>query len=266
MRVEVREVDVALSELVEEALNFIYPEEGQLPPAARPTRALELYNSFVDWKLSCPSRIRFEEANLPSTILLQSVSLSNALQPATDVLQFSSYSIGLEVMFTAVLRPFSHMTREEFGRFDPRERCYSHAASLVSAVWTFRAFFVLRFEYWLNHALGTAAYITINESEHAPIQYDTLVRACQCLHEMRTSLPLATDVLSGIHAAFKWCNLQVPALMAKYFTTVRRRQDGLLHHAVAALLPAPAEGGRVGTEAELQLQALLDEFDGVGID
>ena len=169
-------------------------------------------------------------------------------------------------MFTALLRPFSHMTKEQFGRFNPRERCYAHAASLVSAVWTFRAFSVLHFEYWLNHALGTAAYVVIYESEHTPTQIDTLVRACQCLHEMRISLPLATDVLSGIHAAFKWYKLQVPAYMTRFFTTVRHRKDGLMHHAVAALLPTSTEGGRFRSEAELQLQELLDDYDDLDID
>jgi len=72
-------------------------------------------------------------------------------------------------MFIAILRPFSHMTREQFGGFDPGERCYAHAASLVSAIWTFRAFAHLRFECWLNHALGTTAYIVIRHSEEGPI-------------------------------------------------------------------------------------------------
>ena len=169
-------------------------------------------------------------------------------------------------MFTAILRPFSHMTKEEFGRFDPKERCYAHAGHLTSAIWTFRAFSILRFEYWLTHALGTAAYIAIRESENTPIQIDTLVRACQCLHEMKVSLPLATDVLSGINAVFKRYRLQVPEYMKKYFATTRHRKDGLLHHAVAALLPDIMEGGRVGIRAELQLQELLDEFDGLGTD
>jgi hypothetical protein len=54
--------------------------------------------------------------------------------------------------------------------------------------------------------------------------------------------------------------------MQKYFTTVRHRKDGLLHHAVAALLPSPAEVGRIGSGAELRLQELLDEFDDIDID
>ena len=164
-------------------------------------------------------------------------------------------------MFTAILRPFSHMTKEHFGRFNPRERCYAHAASLTSAIWTFRAFAHIRFEYWLSHAVGTAAYIVLRESDEAPGQMDTLVRACQCLYEMQISLPLATDVLCGIRAAFKRYRLHVPPYMMKYFSALRTRHDGLLHHAVAALLPSSDEVGRIGSGAELQLQELLDEFD-----
>jgi hypothetical protein len=71
LQVEVRTVDVALSEIVEEALDFVYPEEGKLPPQANTQRALEIYDKFIAWKYSCPSRIRFEEATVPSAILLQ---------------------------------------------------------------------------------------------------------------------------------------------------------------------------------------------------
>lgn len=72
-KVGVREADAALSEIVEEALDFIYPGEDGVPPVANPQRALELYRAIVDWRFSCPSRIRLEEAVLPSAILLQCV-------------------------------------------------------------------------------------------------------------------------------------------------------------------------------------------------
>ncbi|KAH7131630.1 putative C6 transcription factor [Dactylonectria estremocensis] len=58
IQVEVREVDVLLSEIVEDALDFLHPEEGGLPPKASPNRALGF-------------RLRFEETVLPSVILLQ---------------------------------------------------------------------------------------------------------------------------------------------------------------------------------------------------
>ena len=172
----------------------------------------------------------------------------------------------MEVIFTAILRPFSHFTKEQFGRFNPRERCYAHAASLVSAVWTFRAFSILRFEYWLSHALGTAAYIVVSEFKGGPTLMDTLIRACQCLHEMRVSLPLATDVLSGIEAAFKRYRLPMPEHLRKYFVTPIPRKDGLMHHAVAALLPNSIEDNLNRGRAELQLQELLDGLDDIEID
>jgi hypothetical protein len=70
LQVEVRTVDVALSEIAEETLNFIYPEEGKLPTQANTQRALEVYDRFVAWKYSCLSRIAFEEATVPSAMLL----------------------------------------------------------------------------------------------------------------------------------------------------------------------------------------------------
>ena len=170
------------------------------------------------------------------------------------------------MIFTAILRPVSHLTKEQFGRFDPKERCYAHAASIVSAVWTFRAYSILRFEYWLNHALGTAAYIVISETKGGPIQVDTLTRACHCLHEMRVSLPLATDVLSGIAAAFKRYQLPMPEQVRKYFVTTAPRKDGLLHHAVAALLPNSIQENQNRSGVEMQLQELLDGVDNIEID
>lgn len=75
MQVEVREADVMLSEIVEEVLDFLYPETGK-PPLRDTQRALELYNALISWKLGCPTRLRLEEAVLPSAILLQLVSIS----------------------------------------------------------------------------------------------------------------------------------------------------------------------------------------------
>lgn len=106
----------------------------------------------------------------------------------------------------------------------------------------------------------------VREHEYTPIQMDTLIRTCHCLSEVRATLPLATDVLAGIYVAFKRYKLQVPLYMRKYFGALRPREDGLMHHAVVALLPSSNEVGRIGSGAEVQLQALLTEFDSIGID
>ncbi|KAK7908706.1 hypothetical protein PG985_016009 [Apiospora marii] len=250
MKVETREADAALSEIVEETLDFIYPSEDGVPPVANPQRALELYRAIVDWRFSCPSRIRLEEAVLPSAILLH---------------------VAAELMLTAILRPFAQTSRAQFGAsFDPRERCLAHASSMVSAIWAFRAFAHVRFEYWLTHPLGWAAYLVVGgglDDDAAPVQMDTLARACQCLHEMRAHLPLAADVLCGVQAAFKRCGQPVPAFLGRYFDAgLRHRRDGLMHRAVAPLLPGPAGGEQAAGGAELQLQELLDGLDDMGID
>lgn len=166
-------------------------------------------------------------------------------------------------MAIAVLRPYSHMSKEQFGRFDPKQRIMSHANTLMSVIWTFRAFSYIYFEYWLVHALGTVAYVALGEAEETPTQMDILIRACQCLHEMRATLPLATDVLSGIQAAFRRYNLAVPRYMTRYFATVKSRKDGLMHHAMTALLPSATEAGY---DTDVQLQQLLDAFDDIDVD
>ncbi|KAH8646316.1 fungal-specific transcription factor [Xylariales sp. PMI_506] len=246
MQVEIRQVDTVLSEIVEDTLNFIYPEMDKPLPQTNSFRGLELYDEFVNWKLSLPSRIRIEEAVLPSAILL---------------------NIAVDLMLTAVLRPFCHMTKSEFGRFDPRERYLAHACNLMSSIWTFRAFYQIRFEYWFVHVVGTVAYAMLPEVEGGlPTCVDNLIRACQCLHEMKISLPLATDVLSGIHAAFKRYKLRVPPYMTKYFETVRHREDGGMHHAITALLPSPTDGGSLAPGVELQLRQLLTELDDSAVD
>jgi hypothetical protein len=71
LKVEIREVDALLSEVVEEALDFIHPDENGAPPSKNPQRALDFYRTIVNWKQNCPSPLRLEEAVLPAAILLQ---------------------------------------------------------------------------------------------------------------------------------------------------------------------------------------------------
>lgn len=83
---------------------------------------------------------------------------------------------------------------------------------------------------------------------------------------MRPMLPLATDVLSGVRAAFNRYGLAIPEYLGGYFQALHHRADGLMHHAFAALLPSQAEGGGISIRAEMQLQALLEEFGSTNLD
>lgn len=80
MKVEIREALSNLSEIAEKALGYLYPESDGVSrlPTADPGRAVELYHTLTHWKLLLPSRLRMEDAILPSAILLQYVNLSQS--------------------------------------------------------------------------------------------------------------------------------------------------------------------------------------------
>jgi hypothetical protein len=167
-------------------------------------------------------------------------------------------------MLIALIRPFSHLTREDMGGFDPKERCYAHASSLMLAIWTFRAFAILRFEYYLVHPLSSAAFIVLGDLDHGPAQTDTLIRACHCLYEMTSNLPLADDCLLAINGAFKRSRQQLPPYVLRYYGSERqRRGDGLMHHAHAALIPTTADSSFADCVQSLSFQELLDGLDDI---
>lgn len=195
------------AEIVEEALDFITPNEGSRPAIEDPGRALQLYDAILDWKYPLPDRLRFEEAVLPSFVVVQSVhpKLSKLFQ------LISLKQVSAEILLSAVLHPFFKLPKEGFGRFDPKQRCYSHANRTMTAIWAFGALSILRTDYWLMHPISTCAFIVLNNLQHGSEEVETLVRAGQCLREMKSAFPLAADCLSTINGAFKSARLQVPA-------------------------------------------------------
>ncbi|KAH8702800.1 hypothetical protein GQ44DRAFT_732683 [Phaeosphaeriaceae sp. PMI808] len=210
LKVEIREVDVEFSEIVEDVQAFIYPDsndENAPLPTTNPERAVELCNALAQWKLTLPPLLRIEEVVTPNAILLQQVNCNlSSVQSMTNV----TTSCGVEIIFTALLRPFSSFSKNQFGPFTPKDRCYDHAAQLQSAIWTFRAFAILGHEYWLSHASTTVALITLHESNNNPAQMDTFTKACQCLKEMSERLPISSDCLAAIYGAIKLHKIQLP--------------------------------------------------------
>lgn len=248
LKVEVREASVALAEIVEEALDFITPNEDSRPAVETPQRALELYDAIVRWKYSLPDRLRSEDAVLPNPIIL---------------------NVAAELMLTAILRPFGQMSKKEFGRFNPRERCCSHASKMINEIWTYRANAILKIEYWLMHPATVSGLIVVQDLELGSAEVDTLIRACQCVDEMRTTYPLATDCLSTIHGAFKRTRLQTPDYVRKFFVETRHRKDGLMHHAIAALMPTgndSSPNSRIDNTWSPSFQELLDMLEVTALD
>lgn len=73
LKVEIREANSYLAEMAEDVLDYLYPlpDSPSGGPTTNPQRAVELYLTLVQWKLSLPARLRLEDAVLPSAILLQ---------------------------------------------------------------------------------------------------------------------------------------------------------------------------------------------------
>ena len=76
MKVEIREAQCKLAEIAEQVLDYLYPLANgpSGPPTADPGRAVELYDTLVNWKLALPARLRLEDAILHDSILLQYVT------------------------------------------------------------------------------------------------------------------------------------------------------------------------------------------------
>jgi hypothetical protein len=76
MKVEVREAQCKLAEIAEQVLDYLYPlaDGSSRSPTTDPGRAVELYDTLIDWKLALPARLRLEDAILPNAILLQYVT------------------------------------------------------------------------------------------------------------------------------------------------------------------------------------------------
>jgi hypothetical protein len=73
MKIEIRGADCELSEMAESTLDYLYasPNGSKGSPVVNIARAIELYDTLVQWKFSLPARLRLEDAILPSAILLQ---------------------------------------------------------------------------------------------------------------------------------------------------------------------------------------------------
>lgn len=147
----------------------------------------------------------------------------------------------------------------------------------MSAVWTFRSFSIIRFEYWLVQPLGTVAFVVIGATDDSPVETETLLRACQCLHEMRVLLPLATDAMCGIRAglhrqvrqgrnAVPSSSSSAAALVDRYFDGLRHRHDGLMNYSVAAVLPDATGIVAAKKGQEVRLLELLRMVDDMQID
>ena len=109
--------------------------------------------------------------------------------------------------------------------------------------------------------LATVAFIAFREHTNNPVQTETLIKACKCLHELTATNPLAADALSAVRGAFKRTGIPLPTCLQSFLgSETRHRKDGLLHFAAAKLMPDEDRSNEA--MEEVRYQELLDELDG----
>lgn len=172
-------------------------------------------------------------------------------------------------MLTVILRPFNELSRAEFGRFIPKQRCYSHASRLMATIWTYRAFAIWKTELWLMVPITTAALLVVHDLDPGSAELNTLLQACQCLHEMSELLPLAAGCLAEINKAFQRASHRLPANVERFFIGVREPNSGEIQQAVPSLMPSQIHSeskNESNTAFAGYLQELLTELESTTLD
>jgi hypothetical protein len=194
-KTDIFEAECKLVEILERIMDFLNPLDAEPAPANNGARALELYQELVTWKYTLPQHLQLAQADLPAAILLH---------------------IYFDIILITLLQPFEKASRSQLGELDPLALSYSHAHSIIATMWTFRAIYTLRHEYWLIHAASTSAFRVLFHLEYGPLQLDVLLRSCQSLKELGEHFPLANDLLQSISLVAKKKNLQLPAFATEY--------------------------------------------------
>lgn len=126
-------------------------------------------------RLNLAHCLRFKVTVLPAAILLQYVA--HIQIQVSHCHNNNNYSrVYFKVVILAILRPFTTLTKEQFGRFNPKDRCVAHASNLVSVIWAFRTFAQIRCEYYLTHPLASFALILLAGCQDEPVQMDLVAR------------------------------------------------------------------------------------------
>jgi hypothetical protein len=123
-----------------------------------------------------------------------------------------------------LLRPFDSFTKAEFGGIDAKQTSFAHTNNLINTIWTFRALYTVRHEFWLTHLFLVCAFRVLYDLSEEPIRLDTFVKACQGLHELSERFNIAKDALSALQQILREQNLQLPPFATR---VLRNRIEGV---------------------------------------
>ncbi|KAL2139972.1 hypothetical protein VTI28DRAFT_4449 [Corynascus sepedonium] len=189
---EIFAAECEFTEILEEVLDFLSPVDGFPAPNEDPQKASKLYGKLVDWKFSLPDELREENAVHPAAILLHA---------------------NLDCVLISLLQPFDTLTQQEFGSINPMETSYSHAQSMMSTIWTFRALYTVRHEFYNTQLFSVAAFRTLFDFESSSIRLQTFLRACQALSELSERFTVARDVMASLQSVVVQRKLHIPSFL-----------------------------------------------------
>ncbi|PHH80039.1 hypothetical protein CDD80_3028 [Ophiocordyceps camponoti-rufipedis] len=192
---EIFAAECALAEIIEDVLDFLIPLDGEEQPKNNPGRALKLYRRLIEWKFSVPDCIRVVSAVVPTAIMLDAY---------------------FDDIIITLLRPFDNFSKERFGGIDPKATSLAHASNLMGTIWTFRALYTARNEFWLTHLLAVCAFRVVFDLDSGPIQLDTFLKACQALNELGERFHIARDSLASLQSVLAQHNIRLPAFASRH--------------------------------------------------
>ncbi|KEY71942.1 hypothetical protein S7711_07091 [Stachybotrys chartarum IBT 7711] len=187
---EIFNAECDLMEIFEDIMDFLAPIDNGPNPLEAPEHAVKLYRRLTAWKYSLPEYLQSESCVLPS-----------ALQ----------FYVNFDLTAMSVLRPFHDVTKDQFGGLVPKATSQFHASHIMSTIWTFRALYTVRHEFWHTHPCSVCAFSVLDDLDLGPMHVEIVMKACQVLHEMMERFRLPADVLASLKTALKERHVILPS-------------------------------------------------------
>lgn len=83
----------------------------------------------------------------------------------------------------------------------------------MSTIWTFRALYTVRHEFYNTQLFSVAAFRTLFDFESSPTRLQTFMRACQALSELSERFTVARDVMASLQSVVVPRKLHIPSFL-----------------------------------------------------
>jgi hypothetical protein len=165
-----------------------------------------------------------------------------------------------------MIRMFESMPTE-LEEADPTFRLITHAHSIISTLWTFRALYTLRNEMWCMQGFLSAATSLLFHLQQGSAELDSFVKACQGLFEMSERMPLSLALLSVVRNLVALHRIQIPYSGQSFFSaTAQRWTTAYLHNYKVLTVMKDVDGARENTKVrEFTFSDLVAQVEDLGI-